>query len=193
MKTSVIIAIVVGVAILAVLAGGVAGYFIARSQISSTSVIWKTAVYDSGLDFYGPSIMPRHWRGMDNPGMFGGTMIDRWQAESDRPRLKYMLDALAESLDTTSDSLKEELSSGKTIWDLASAQGIDEEDFGQFMIDAATNALNQMVADEELTQKQADAMLEQIQQRWENIDPENIPGIFMGPKSRSRTWRWHIP
>lgn len=189
MKTSVVVAIVIGVAVLAILIGGVAGYFIARNQVSAANLFWRTGMAERALDYVGPGMMNGNIRGRMVPGRMGN-----WDAfdEDDRPRLKYALDAYAEALDMTSAELEDELNSGKSLWDLASAKGVSAEDFGQFMSDAATNALNQMVADEEITQKQADAMIENMQQNWQNIDPETCPCIE-GFGGRNRMWRWPTP
>jgi len=189
MKTSVIVAIVIGVAVLAILVGGLAGYFVARSQFSSSNIMWKTAVFDRDLEFFGPDMMTGNWRSRMNPGVMG--RMNRF-SDRDQPRLQYMLDAAAEALDMTSDELLDELKSGKSMWDLASDKGIASEDFDQFMIDTATKALENLVADGEITEKQADAMLESIQENWQNVDPETCPCIE-GFGSQNRMWRWFIP
>jgi len=189
MKTSVVVAIVIGVAILAILVGGVAGYFVARSQVSTANIMWRSGVAEKALDYYAPGMMTSNWRGRMGPGMMGA-----WSADTgiDHPRLQFMLDAYAEALDMTSDELRDELSSGKSIWDLASEKGVTAEEFGQFMIDADTKALEKMVADGEITQKQADTMIERMQENWKDVDPETCPCIdlFGG---RGRMWRWSTP
>jgi hypothetical protein len=188
MKTSVIIAIVAGVAILAVLAGGAAGYFIARNQFVASNVALKTAAIEAGQRLNNRSAMMA--------GMMRGRMTARMRGDGvdaiGQSRLKYMLEAYAEALDMTADALKEELKSGKSIWDLASAKGIAAEDFDQFMIDAGTSALNKMVADKVITQEQADAMLERMQENWQDVDPETCPclGEF---GVRPRMWRRNAP
>lgn len=189
MKTSVVVAIVIGVAVLAILVGGAAGFFVARSQVSSANIAWRTGLGDRAQNFIGPDMMTRNWRGRMGSGMMGNW---GWDDENDSPRMQYMLDAYAEALDMTSDEVKTELNSGKSMWDLASAKGITAENYGQFMIDAATKALNKMVADEEITQKQADAMIENMQQNWQNVDPETCPCVE-GFGGRGRMWRWYTP
>ncbi len=200
MKTSVIVVIVVGVAILAVIVGGAAGYFIARTQFSASNIAWKVALSDGGQGLYGPGMMYGNWQGKTGPGTMyrnlrgrmGAGMMNGLVDDEDRPRLQYMLDAYAEALDMTPDDLKKELNSGKSIWDLASAKGIKAEEFDQFMIDAGTQALNKMVVDGEITQKQADAMIERMQENWQDVDPETCP-CFEQFGGRSRMWRWNTP
>lgn len=190
MKPGVIVALVIGVAIIAVIGGGVAGFLIGRTQFSNAGVFTRVLTFDNRSDFFGPEIFMGKWRYQIYPFRMGPGMIEIW--EDDQPRLQYMLDAYAEALDMTTEDLKDELKSGKSLWDLASAKGVASEDFDQFMIDAATQALNKMVADDVITQKQADTMLERMKKNWQNVDPETCP-CFDGFGGRGRMWRWAVP
>jgi hypothetical protein len=161
---------------------------IARNRFSFFNAALNDGYYDKGQGFFGPGMMTRNGRGRMGPGMMG----DWGRGERFLPMQQYMLDAYAEALGMTSDDLQKELTSGKSMWDVASAKGIAKENYGQFMIDAGTKALDKMVADGEITQKQADAMIETLQQNWQNVDPETCPCIE-GFGSRSRMWRWFMP
>ena len=190
MKTGVMIAIAVAVAVLAVIGGGVAGYFIGRAQTSNADEVSRVIMFDKGLGYYGPGPMLDRRQN----GAFPGRMDEGRQGvwDNDQPYFQYMLDAYAEALGMTSEELSDELKSGKSLWDLASAKGVASEDFDQFMIDAAKQALDKMVADEVMTQKQADAMLERIQENWQDVNPETCP-CFDGFGGRNRMWRWSTP
>ncbi len=185
MKTTLI---VIGVAILAILVGIGAGYMIARTQFTFTNPARNYAFFEREQRFFGPGMMGAYGRGRMGPGMMGN---GGW-SDDDRPMMQSMLDAYAEALGTTSDELQKELNSGKSLWDLASAKGVTAENYGQFMIDAGTKALNKLVADGEITQKQADTMIERMQENWKDANPETCP-CFEPFGGRSRMWRWFTP
>jgi hypothetical protein len=180
--------IVIGVAILAIIVGVMGGFLIARNQFSFSNAAGNYAFFDKGQRSFGPGMMGGNWRGRTGPGM-----MDNWGwSDNDRPMMQSMLDAYAEALGMTSDDLQKELNSGKSLWDLASAKGITAEDYGQFMTNAGTKALNKLVADGEITQKQADAMIENMQENWQDANPETCPR-FEPFGGRSRMWRWSTP
>lgn len=74
-----------------------------------------------------------------------------------------VLDAAAAALGITADQLAAELSQGKTIGQIADARGVDREQVRQAMVDAYRQRLDQAVANEDLTRKQADALLQRFQ------------------------------
>lgn len=192
MKPGVIIALVIGIAVIAVIGGGVAGFLIGRAQFANAEVFTRVYTFDGGSDLFGREIFMGRWRDGITPFRMGPGMMEMWVWEDDQPRLRYMLDAYAEALDMTTEELQDKLKSGKSLWDLASAKGIPSEDFDEFMINAATQALNKMVADDEITQKQADTILERMKENWQNVNPETCP-CFDGFGGRGRMWRWAVP
>jgi len=75
------------------------------------------------------------------------------------PMYEYMHDALAEALGLTRDEFEAQLAAGETPWTLAEAQGLTVDEFTALMTTARAEALDGAVADEALTQEQADWML----------------------------------
>jgi polyhydroxyalkanoate synthesis regulator phasin len=85
-------------------------------------------------------------------GRFGG---DHWT----------MFDAMAEALGLTPEGFFAELHSGKSLAEVAEAQGVDTETLRNAMEAARIEAIQQAVEDGKLTQDQADRMLERLENR----------------------------
>jgi hypothetical protein len=99
----------------------------------------------------------RGWGGFGR-GMFGGVHGGQWT----------MFDAAAEALGLTPEELFAELHAGKTLDEIAEAQGVEMEAV-QDALDAARGqamqqAIEQAVEDGRITQEQADWMLEGLEQ-----------------------------
>jgi predicted RNase H-like HicB family nuclease len=73
---------------------------------------------------------------------------------------EYMFAAKAEKLGLTVDELTALHDDGQTFWDIVYGQGLTEEEALQLMTEARELALDRMVADEVITQEQADWMKE---------------------------------
>lgn len=112
------------------------------------------------------------WRA--NGGMMGsgGMMGGRWnrnaQGSSETgeygPMHEYMIAAMAQAFNLTPEELESRHDAGETMWEIASAQGMDAEQFQQVMLDARAQALNAAVAAGAITQEQADWMLNRMSQ-----------------------------
>jgi len=83
-------------------------------------------------------------------GHFGG---DRWT----------MFDTMAEALGLTPEGLFAELHAGKSLAEVAEAQGVDMETLQDAMQVDRIEAIQQAVEDGTLTQEQADRMLERLE------------------------------
>jgi polyhydroxyalkanoate synthesis regulator phasin len=83
-------------------------------------------------------------------GRFGG---DRWT----------MFDATAEALGLTPEGLFAELHAGKSLAEVAEAQGVDTEALQDAMHAARVDAIQQAVEDGTLTQEQADRLLDRLE------------------------------
>ena len=141
--------VISAVAILAVLVLGVAGFAYAQSQ---------TPPPPDGPT-YGPGMMGR-WGGRG----FGQGMMGRWSRGGYGPMHEYMVDAFAEALNLTHEELEAKLGDGETMWSIAQAQGLSDEEIADLMVEARTKALEQAVADGALTQEQADWMIQRMQE-----------------------------
>jgi hypothetical protein len=121
---------------------------------------------------YAQTQTPPAWNGRGG-GMMGGAypggMMRGWNRSGEYgPLHTYMVDALAEKLGMTSQQLQDELTAGKTIWQVAQEQGLTEAEIRTAMSEAARQAVDKMVADGVITQQQADWMLQRMQWRLEN-------------------------
>jgi hypothetical protein len=128
---------------------------------------------------YAPDAMPR---GMGpGQGMMGGRGMMGGPGMMGRD--DGLVAVAAEQLGMTQDDLRAALRDGQTIAGLAEEQGIDAQTIADAHIAQLTEKLNQAVADGEMTQNQADWMLEQAQdQVVERINGtwEKAPGDFHG-------------
>lgn len=93
------------------------------------------------------------------PGMMrGGMMGGRFAADQAGPLHDYMLNAFAEALDVSRADLDEQLAAGQTMYTIAVAQGLTQDEFFTTMQTVRETALAQAVADGAITQEQADWM-----------------------------------
>ena len=76
-----------------------------------------------------------------------------------------ILDGLADALGTTQSELREGLRDGKSIADLAKANGKSLDDVRKALKATAKARLDKAVSDEDLTQKQADRLLDRVGQK----------------------------
>ncbi len=93
-------------------------------------------------------------RGMQGSGDFGYRQFH-----------DQKLTALAGFLGLSEEALQDALEGGETIASLAEAQGLDLEELRAAMEQAREEAIAQAVADGEMTQEQADALLEHLGKR----------------------------
>ncbi len=92
-------------------------------------------------------------------------------------------DAAAEALELTPDQLFTELHSGKTLSDLATEKGVDLQAVQDAMAaarkEAMQQAIEQAVADGQISREQADWMLQGLEQGW--MGGRGFPGHGFGP------------
>jgi polyhydroxyalkanoate synthesis regulator phasin len=100
----------------------------------------------------GPDPLDKPFGGFGGHGFgpFGG---DRWT----------MFDAAAEALGLTPEGLFAELHAGKSMAEVAEAQGVDTETLGDALQAARVEAIQQAVEDGNLTQEQADRLLDRLE------------------------------
>jgi hypothetical protein len=108
---------------------------------------------------YGPGMMGRGFDDDDfGPGMMGGRFAGDvgprgWMHDD-------MVSAVAEKLGLSTEDLQGRLDKGETIYEVATAEGLSEEEFQATMEEAHTAAIDKALADGEITQEQADWMKE---------------------------------
>lgn len=94
----------------------------------------------------------------------------------------------AEVLGLEVDALKEELRDGNSLADVATAQGVDIEQFKADVLTGVAADLDEKVADESITQEQADMILEKITESIDRI-VEKVPGE--GSEDGARSFGGH--
>jgi len=133
----------------------------------------------------------------NNAPAWGQHKMKRGQFMKNRPELseeeiaarkEQKLQHGAEMLGISVDELKAKIESGMKFREIAEEAGITKEDMQAKMKEHAkirmTERLNQLVADGEITQEQADKRLEQMQQLIEDgkRPGKGHKGFFKGPR-----------
>ena len=90
----------------------------------------------------------------------------------------------AEALGLEVDALKDELKAGNSLADVATAQGVDVEQFKIDVLAGVAADLDEKVADGSLTQEKADTVLEKITESIDRI-VEKVPGERSGDSTSS--------
>jgi len=136
------------IVVLGVLVLGVVGFAYAQSQTPPT----PNAPFGRGM-----------MGGWGNRGM-GPGMMGRWGSGGNGLMHEYMEDAFAEAFGISHEDLEAKLDAGETMWSIAQAQGLSDDEIAKLMVDARTKALKKAVTDGVLTQEQADWMSQHMQQ-----------------------------
>lgn len=135
--------VIVGVLVLSFLFGA-AGFAYAQTQDPQD----ETAPFGA---FRGRGMMGRFGQGMMQSGEYGRMH-------------EYMEQALAAKLGLTEAEIEEKLAAGESMWSIAQAQGMTDEEISALMLAARDEALKAAVAAGTLTQEQADWMSQRMQQ-----------------------------
>ncbi len=81
----------------------------------------------------------------------------------------HVLEAAAEVLDMPKDELKEQLEDGKSLAEVAEAQGMSVDDFKAGLLDEVKATLDTLVDEEKLTQEQADRLYQAFEDHIDRI------------------------
>jgi hypothetical protein len=120
--------------------------------------------------FFGPGMFGFRHGGPDGPeGGLGGPGHHFFFGDK--------LDSAAGYLGLTEDELRAELRDGKSLAEVAEAEGKSVDGLNQAILAGAKSALDEAVANERLTQEQADAIYERLQSSIDDI----VNGAFRGP------------
>jgi polyhydroxyalkanoate synthesis regulator phasin len=91
-------------------------------------------------------------------------------------------ETIAEALGISQDELMAELSGGKSLAEVAGDHGMSVDEFSEALLSQVKAQLGGLVAEGKLTQEQADAMLERIEENIDGIvNGQGVPGGFGGP------------
>ena len=97
-----------------------------------------------------------------------------------------MEEALAEKLGLSEAEIEEKLATGETMWSIAQAQGLTDEQITELMQSARDEALKAAVAAGAITQEQADWMSQRMQQMHSAGMGAGGCGAGFGQGSRQR-------
>jgi hypothetical protein len=86
------------------------------------------------------------------------------------------LDAAASYLGLTGEELHDQLESGKTLAEVATAEGKSVDGLKQAMLDAAKQELDAAVGEGKLTEEQADQLLANLEERIDDLVNGTLPG-----------------
>ena len=150
----------IGIALLSlsVITLSLVGYAFAQGQPPQPSE------YPFGLD------MMNEYGGHDDGkmgsgyGMMGSGMMG-WEGD-EGPMHESMIDSLAESLALTPQEIEARHDAGESIWEIAVAEGLTDEEISELMFSSHDAALEDAVLEGLLTPEQADWMNEHMNQMW---------------------------
>ncbi len=95
----------------------------------------------------------------------------------------HVMDAAAEALDMPRDELMEQLRDGTSLAEVAEAKGMSVEDFKAAFLDQVQAQLDDLVAEDDLTQEQADGIFQRTEENIDDIvNGDGCPGGFGGPR-----------
>jgi len=97
------------------------------------------------------------------------------------------LDSMASALGITTEQLKTEIQAGKKIQDIVTECGMTMEQFNQKMLELKKSEISQAVADGEMTQEQADKMLQRLEQGFNGQAFGNCGHGWMGSSNENDT------
>jgi len=102
-----------------------------------------------------------------------------------------MLETKAEVLDITVEELQKGLQSGKTMLDIAKENNMTSEQLHERILEAQKERLQQLVRDGVLTQEEANARVQIMEQRQEDCSG-NCDGIHHRTASTAKFGRMHL-
>ena len=115
------------------------------------------------MNGYGQNSGPGQYSspGYGHMGGFGGMMNGSYG-----PMHAYMVDALADALDLTPEALQERIEAGESMWEIAAAEGLTNEEIVDLLQTTHNLAIEQAVADGVITPEQAEWMNSHMQQMF---------------------------
>ena len=162
MKTTVKIAVITGVVVLALAALG-AGFVFA--QTSTPTAPWGGGYGPGGMmGGYGGGMMGNFAQNGD--GYAWMNTMHQWMTTNGGMHT-IVWNGLADALKLTPDELQNQLASGKTLTQIAEAQGVSQEQLTAVLETLVKAGLDKAVADGVLTREQADQMLSHMAGNFE--------------------------
>jgi hypothetical protein len=114
---------------------------------------------------------------IENAEGFPGERPNKGNGPGERPNMDLFEGAVEDVLGLTKEEIRTQIEAGDTFEDILDAQGFDTDSFEAAMKTELTDRVNEALAADEITQEQADALLERI----ENADHLPRPGGHKSP------------
>jgi hypothetical protein len=162
--------VVIAVLSLAVLTLSLAGYAFAQGQ---------------------PPSSREHPYGFDMMNGYGGYDHEMmgWNGE-EGPMHEAMIDALAESLALSPEEIETRHDAGETLWDIAEAEGLNDDEIRDLMFSSHGATLAAAVTEGWLAPEQADWMDEHMNQMWDGDYDHCGGGRGNGSGARRHGMNW---
>lgn len=142
---------------------GIAVFSVAVLVFGAASFAYAQSRTPSPSDYpHGPWMMGEY------EGYAGGMMgfgHMGWNSESG-PMHEFMVASLAEALALSPEEIEERHDAGETLWEIAAAEGLSDEEIQDLMDSAHDDALEQAVASGWLSEEQAEWMDDHMEQMW---------------------------
>jgi len=168
MKTTVKIAVITGVVVLALAALGAGFVFAQTATPPAPGYGWGGMMggYGGGMmGGYGGGMMGNFAQNGDGYGWMQN--MHQWMYTGGARSVHTIVwNGLAEALGLTPEELNAELASGKTLAQIAEAQGVSQEQLASALESSVKAGLDKAVADGVLTQAQADQMLSHMSSNY---------------------------
>jgi hypothetical protein len=126
------------------------------------------------------------WPRLSHDGPGRGPRVGPWHGLFGRG---VNLDAAAGALGLSADDLMAQLRDGKSIADIAEAQGIDLDAVVDAIVKHASEKLDALVEKGVLTQERADELKANLEERINELVNGNLPKMLERPLERLREWR----
>ena len=129
----------------------------------------------------------RAFTGTNGYGMMGGngpvTGMHQWMLSTGARSVHTIVwNGLASALKLTPEELNAQLASGKTLAQIAEAQGVSQEQLSKSLEASVKAGLDKAVTDRLLTQEQADWMFSQMSGNWDwMLSHMGTGGMGFGP------------
>jgi hypothetical protein len=120
----------------------------------------------------------------DGYGMMGSGMMS-WNGE-EGPMHEAMLDALAASLELSSEEIESRHDAGETLWDIAEVEGLNDDEIRELMFSSHDAALEDADINGWFPPEQVEWMDTHMNQMW-NSDYDHCGGL----SGNEAGFRWH--
>lgn len=141
------------------------------AAVAVTVAVLLLAVFASTTFAHGPGET-------DEEGQYEQCEMHGWGNHDEHE--DFCSDTVSELLGLTQEEIHDQLYEGKSLAEIASAQGVSEDTLEDAIMAATAEAIRQRVAEGTLTQEKADLLLERMEQRTHEAVNRTTWGTFDG-------------